>query len=151
MWYADSSARQARRLRPQRISSAIGLLGFEEDPAQKLLRLRSATGAVQRAQLAQGLSAYAAPVLFGLGAGAALPGLIVWTPDRSGPGERATATSPFYSVYEIGLFSGATVLGQLLERGGPAAFLVVAALLAGGLGLYACASVRGRAAARAAL
>lgn len=95
----------------------------------------------------RGWAAYAAPVLFGLGAGAALPGLIAWTLDRSGPGERATATSTFYSVYELGLFTGATVMGQLLQRGGAAAYLAVAALLAGGLGLYASAAVRGREAA----
>ena len=96
----------------------------------------------------EGLLAYAPPALFGLGAGAVLPGLLAWTLDRSGPGERATATSTFYSVYELGLFSGATVLGQLLQRGGPTAYWVVAALLAGGLGLYLTAAGSRRAAAR---
>ncbi len=105
------------------VTAAMGVIGFIADPAL----------------------AFGVPALFGLGTGAALPGLLAWTLDRCGAAERATATSTFYSVYEVGLFLGATVLGQFLQRGSTAGYMAVAGILAAGLILYAAVILRARA------
>lgn len=93
---------------------AMGLIGFVADPVLGLV----------------------VPALFGLGVGGAMPNLLAWTVDRVAPDERGVASSTFYSVYEVGLFLGASVLGQLLLAASFERFVVVAALLAGGCLAY---------------
>lgn len=74
-------------------------------------------------------AALVVPVLFGLGVGGAMPGLLAWTADRVPPLQRGVANSTFYSVYEIGLFLGAAVVGQVLEQTGFTGFVGVAVVL----------------------
>jgi MFS family permease len=96
---------------------AMGLIGFLDGPVLGL----------------------AVPVLFGFGVGGAMPGLLAWAVDRTTEEARAVAGSTFYSIYEVGLFLGATIVGQLLLAGTFTSFLVVSALLAVGLVWYVAA------------
>lgn len=79
---------------------------------------------------------FIAPFLFGVGTGAAMPGLLAWAVARSGKEERATAGGTFYAFFEVGLFLGPPALGVLVERFGFVAFGVPAALLATALIAY---------------
>lgn len=75
--------------------------------------------------------ALAAALLFGAGVGAASPSLLAWNADRVEPARRGVASSTYFSLYEIGLFTGAWSTGLALARFGPATFgFVAAALLA---------------------
>jgi MFS family permease len=87
---------------------------------------------VALAMLGQGLvrtpyPAMAIPLLFGLGAGAAVPALMAWAIDRTAPQERAVAPTTFYGFYEGGMFLGPSVVGGLLDR--PLAAFGLCALL----------------------
>jgi MFS family permease len=72
---------------------------------------------------------FAAPFLFGIGTGAAMPGLLSWAVARAGEAERATAGGTFYAFFEVGLFIGAPLLGVVVERIGFVAFVLPALLL----------------------
>ncbi len=85
---------------------------------------------------------FIAPFLFGIGTGAAMPGLLAWAVARSGQEERATAGGTFYAFFEVGLFLGPPVLGVLVERLGFVAFSVPAVLLATALIAYLVVSRR---------
>ena len=76
------------------------------------------------------------PTLFGLGLGSAMPGLLAWTMDRADQTNRTVAGSTFYSLYEIGLFLGAPVIGFFLQRSSFVSFLVVAVVLTIACGVY---------------
>lgn len=80
------------------------------------------------------------PLLFGLGLGGAMPGLIAWTVDRAGNSERATAVSTFYIVYDLFVFVGADLMGQMLERGGVLSYLVTAVLVSVAMVVYRLAA-----------
>ncbi len=99
-------------------------------------------GLVSRPLLALGV-----PVLFGLGLGASMPGLLAWTVDRAGTAQRATAVSTFYMVYDLALFLGSAVVGKVREFSPSLAYMVVAGVTAAALVSYAVmarASWRGR-------
>lgn len=75
-----------------------------------------------------------APFFFGIGTGAAMPGLLSWAVARAGETERATAGGTFYAFFEVGLFTGPALLGGVVQRLGfisftlPAMVLIVALL-----------------------
>lgn len=65
-----------------------------------------------------------------------MPGLLSWAVARAGDEERATAGGTFYAFFEIGLFTGPPLLGQLVEQFGPMAFVVPAMVLVAALAAY---------------
>ncbi|MGO4547653.1 MFS transporter [Paenibacillus sp. 2TAB23] len=52
-----------------------------------------------------------AAVFYGAGFGAIFPGLQAWVIDRVEPGRRGVATATFYNAFDIGIGSGAMLLG----------------------------------------
>ncbi len=72
---------------------------------------------------------FTAPFLFGVGTGAAMPGLLSWAVNRASEGERATAGGTFYAFFEVGLFMGPPFFGGVVERAGFIAFVFPALLL----------------------
>jgi len=85
--------------------------------------------------------AFVVPVLFGIGSGAAMPGLVAWAVDRAGTADRTVALSTYYSLYETGIFLGATLLGVLLQGRSYDVLGVVSVLLAIGLASYVATQV----------
>lgn len=85
---------------------------------------------------------FVAPFLFGMGTGAAMPGLLSWALARAGEKERATAGGTFYAFFEVGLFTGPPLLGGVVERFGFIAFTVPATLLAVALVAYSAVTKR---------
>ena len=79
---------------------------------------------------------FIAPFLFGVGTGAAMPGLLSWAVARAGDEERATAGGTFYAFFEVGLFTGPPLLGGVVERFGFVAFTIPAMFLAVALVAY---------------
>lgn len=90
--------------------------------------------------------ALAVPLLYGLGAGAAVPALLTWTVDRSQPQERAVAPSSFYAFYEGGIFLGPALVGALLPFGPLPAFGLPALLTAAAAATYLATAARQRSA-----
>lgn len=86
--------------------------------------------------------ALAVPLLFGLGAGAAIPALMAWAVDRSAPADRAVAPSTFYAFYEGGMFLGPALVGGLLSHGLLPAFGLPALLAAAAAATYLAAGAR---------
>lgn len=96
-------------------------------------------------------AALAAPLLFGLGLGGSMPGLLAWTMERAGDAERATASSTFYLFYDIFGFVGTTLFFLLTRDGASAgggagaldgrmAYLAAALVLVASLVTYVLAS-----------
>lgn len=69
------------------------------------------------------------PLMFGLGIGGAIPGLIAWTLDRTKANEAGLAGSTFYFLYELGMFFGPLTVGFLLKGGNYYSFIVIAIVL----------------------
>jgi drug/metabolite transporter (DMT)-like permease len=80
--------------------------------------------------------AFVVPALFGIGSGAAMPGLVAWAVDRAGSDDRALALTTYYSLYETGIFAGATLLGVLIQGRSYDMLAVVSVVLAVALGGY---------------
>ncbi len=72
------------------------------------------------------------PFLYGIGHGFASTGLIAWTIDIAHERERATASSTFYAVMELGVALGSSALGFLVQRVGYAGLSLAGAALAVG-------------------
>lgn len=72
------------------------------------------------------------PFLYGIGHGFASTGLIAWTIDIAHERERATASSTFYAVMELGVALGSFALGFLVQRVGYAGLSLAGAALAVG-------------------
>jgi MFS family permease len=72
---------------------------------------------------------YVAPILFGIGLGSVVPGLMAMSVDGSKEAERGTAGNTFYTFWEIGIFIGSYVQGVLLQAFGLHSFLVAAAIM----------------------
>jgi MFS family permease len=72
------------------------------------------------------------PLLYGIGHGFASTGLIAWTVDIAHERERATASSTFYVIMELGVFVGSSALGFLVQRVGYAGLVFAGATLAAG-------------------
>jgi len=73
-----------------------------------------------------------AAVLYGLGFGLALPGLNTLVVDRAAPAERGTALATFSAMFDLGIATGAMVLGSLAGVGGYSLVFGAAALVIGG-------------------
>lgn len=69
------------------------------------------------------------PFLFGLGTGAAVPGLVSWAVSRAEDAERATAGGTFYNFFEVGLFLGAPIVGAVIQGFGFPGFALVSVIL----------------------
>lgn len=76
-------------------------------------------------------------VLYGLGFGAAQPALMALTADRVEAHERGRAMATFYAALELGIGSGAFLLGLIFARAGFLAMCLVAAAMALA-GAWAC-------------
>jgi len=74
--------------------------------------------------------------LFGLGLGGAMPALMAWTTDRALPRRRGVAAGTYFSMYEVGMFSGAAAMGPALDRFGLLAFLGVGVMLGAVTAVY---------------
>jgi MFS family permease len=77
------------------------------------------------------------PLLYGIGHGFASTGLIAWTLDIAHERERATASSTFYAIMELGVFAGAAAMGVLVEHVGYAGLGAAGAALAAGAAAHA--------------
>lgn len=65
------------------------------------------------------------PICLGIGAGLGIPGSIAWSVDRSAETEHANAVSTFYTVYEVGLFLGSSVIGLVVQTAGWQGMLLI--------------------------
>jgi len=75
-----------------------------------------------------------AAALYGLGFGLALPGLNTLVVDRAAPAERGTALATYSAMFDLGIATGAIVLGSLAGIGGLSLVFGVATLvITGGL------------------
>ena len=79
---------------------------------------------------------FVAPFFFGVGTGAAMPGLLSWAVARAGEAERATAGGTFYAFFEVGLFTGPPLLGGAVQKFGFISFTFPAIILAIALATY---------------
>jgi MFS family permease len=75
------------------------------------------------------VTALVAPFIFGLGGGSALPGLMAWSVDNAVEAERGSAGNTFYALWEVGVFVGASIQGQLLQRMGLDSYFVLTGLI----------------------
>lgn len=76
------------------------------------------------------LLALAAMLIFGMGTGSAMPGMMAWSVDSAVESERGSAGNTFYAFWEAGIFSGSALQGVLLETFGLLGFLSIAVMLA---------------------
>lgn len=75
-------------------------------------------------------TAYVSPLIFGIGLGSVVPGLMAMSIDGSKPEERGKAGNTFYSFWELGIFLGAYFQGILLDSAGLASFMLPAGICA---------------------
>lgn len=80
--------------------------------------------------------ALVAPVLFGIGFGAAGVGLMAWTVERAGADARGRAINTYYLFWEPALFVGTAGVGFLVSLLAEWAFAVVAVIILCGLLVY---------------
>lgn len=73
---------------------------------------------------------YLAPLVFGVGLGSIVPGLMALSVDGSRPEERGTAGNTYYTFWEIGIFLGSYLQGRLLDLVGMQSYLITACFLA---------------------
>lgn len=88
------------------------------------------------------LLALGAPALVGIGLGATGAGLVPWTVDLAGGAQRGLAINTFYLFWELALFVGQTVVGNLLSIGEGWAYTGVALVATAGLLYYLVSSRR---------
>lgn len=69
-----------------------------------------------------------AAVFYGAGFGAIFPGLQAWVIDRVEPQRRGVATATFYNAFDIGIGSGAMLLGLAASRSGYATMYLVSSV-----------------------
>jgi MFS family permease len=77
-----------------------------------------------------------APALIGIGIGAAGTGLITWTVERAGHGERGRAINTYYLFYEMALFVGLSGVGSLVSAWADGAYGVIAVVMILGVLVY---------------
>jgi MFS family permease len=101
-------------------------------------------GAVLLAFTADYLGLYAAAIAWGLGNGAAQPGLQAYVVDRIPPEVRGTAMSTFTLGSDLGLGLGATLLGIVLQLSNfTLTYLTSAAVILVGMVIFALGHARG--------
>lgn len=71
----------------------------------------------------------AGAALLGFGVGGAGPALLAWTGDRVRPERRGVAAGTYYSLFELGLFTGAGAMGPAIAWLDTHAFLLWAAVV----------------------